>query len=140
MSPSAFPDPSPGACPPASPSSSGGDAPPAPQPGAAASEGAESPQDAPVLERRARPERRGSERRVAALPVPVERRKGGDRRQQSDRRDQGKRGGEYDLDADTLEFIAAVNRFKEATGKTFPTWSDLLGIVRDLGYEKRNDL
>lgn len=79
------------------------------------------------------------ERRVASVEVPLERRKGGDRRLQSDRRDQGKRGGEYDLDDDTLEFIAAVNRFKEATGKTFPTWSDLLGIVRDLGYEKHND-
>ncbi len=94
--------------------------------------------EVPIVERRARPDRRAVERRVASVEVPAERRKGGDRRLQSERRDRGKRGGEYDLDDDTLEFIAAVNRFKEATGKTFPTWSDLLGIVRDLGYEKHN--
>ncbi len=92
--------------------------------------------DAPIVERRARPERRGADRRKTSVPVPVERRTGEDRRSQADRRDQGKRGGEYDLDEDTLEFIAAVNRFKQASGKPFPTWSELLGIVKDLGYVK----
>lgn len=115
----------------------GGEAPPYGASGAP--EGApEAKPDAPKAERRAHPERRGPDRRRTSVPVPVDRRNGGERRTQADRRDQGKRGGEYDLDAETLEFIGAVNRFKEATGKTFPTWSDLLGIVRDLGYEKRN--
>lgn len=123
------------------PSSPGdGDAAPEAAPGAegAAGESALPDPDAPIVERRARPERRGPDRRRTSVPVPDDRRKGTDRRAQADRRDQGKRAGEYDLDADTLEFIAAVNRFKEASGKPFPTWSELLGILRDLGYEKQN--
>ena len=35
------------------------------------------------------------------------------------------------------EFIRAINRFKERTGRAFPTWSEVLQILRDLGYEKQ---
>lgn len=72
------------------------------------------------------------DRRQQSVPVEHERRSGIDRRAS-----QGKRAGEYDLDADTLEFVQAVHRFKEETGKSFPSWSDILGILRTLGYEKR---
>lgn len=93
---------------------------------------------APPVDRRARPDRRRAEdRRQRDVPVAVERRSGGDRRHQPDRRDPSKRAGTYDLDADTLEFIAAVNRFKAESGKAFPTWSEVMEIVRALGYEKR---
>ena len=53
-----------------------------------------------------------------------------------DRRDPAKRAGNYDLDDETLEFIAAINRFKASTGKSFPTWSEVMEIVRELGYVK----
>lgn len=42
----------------------------------------------------------------------------------------------YELDADTLELIRAVQAFKERTGRAFPSWSELLQILRDLGYRK----
>lgn len=88
-------------------------------------------------DRRAAPDRRRADRRQRQVPVPVERRSGIDRRSGLERRDTGKRGGEYDLDEDTMEFIRAVGAFKERTGRAFPTWSEILQILRDLGYEKR---
>lgn len=33
-------------------------------------------------------------------------------------------------------FLMAINAFKSANGKTFPTWTDVLEIVRRLGYRK----
>jgi hypothetical protein len=91
-------------------------------------------------DRRARSDRRGGpDRRQKAVPVPLERRAGQDRRTTPDRRatDPGKTAGGYDLDADTLEFIHAINRFKAESGRPFPTWSEVLSILRTLGYEKR---
>lgn len=91
----------------------------------------------PSVDRRDRSDRRATEdRRKRQITVPVDRRAGGDRRTQVDRRDPAKRAGNYDLDDETLEFIAAVNRFKTDTGRSFPTWSEVLEIVRELGYVK----
>jgi hypothetical protein len=91
-----------------------------------------------AAERRASGDRRtGEDRRQRDVAVPVERRSGIDRRSGVDRRDAGKRGGEYDLDAETMEFISAVNAFKARSGKPFPTWSEILLILRSLGWEKR---
>ena len=88
-------------------------------------------------DRRDRSDRRDRvDRRQKQTPVDVERRAGSERRVQHDRRDPTKRAGNYDLDDETLEFIAAVNRFKVSSGKAFPTWSEVLGIVRALGYVK----
>ena len=33
-------------------------------------------------------------------------------------------------------FLVAINAFKEANGRTFPTWTDVLEVVRKLGYRK----
>jgi hypothetical protein len=35
-----------------------------------------------------------------------------------------------------LEFIQAVDRFKRKTLKVFPSWSEILEILRALGYSK----
>ena len=43
---------------------------------------------------------------------------------------------EHDLGPDELEFIAALDRFKKANGRPFPTWSEVLEVVRSLGYTK----
>jgi hypothetical protein len=74
------------------------------------------------------------DRRQQQVAVPVERRSGVDRRQQPDRR---RSINQYDLADEELEFVQAIHRFKERTGKAFPTWSDVLRILRELGYEKR---
>lgn len=38
--------------------------------------------------------------------------------------------------ADEMEFMQAVDRYKRASGRLFPTCSELLGVLRSLGYEK----
>jgi hypothetical protein len=39
-------------------------------------------------------------------------------------------------DADEAEFLLAVERHKAPTGDRFPTYSDLLGVLKSLGYRK----
>lgn len=42
-----------------------------------------------------------------------------------------------EVDADVLEFIAAIDRFKKEHGRPFPSWSEVLLVVRELGYRRR---
>jgi len=41
-----------------------------------------------------------------------------------------------EVDAEVLEFIAAIDRFKQQNGRPFPSWSEVLLIVRQLGYRR----
>ncbi len=41
-----------------------------------------------------------------------------------------------EVDADVLEFIAAIDEFKQKHGRPFPSWSEVLLIVRELGYRR----
>ena len=41
-----------------------------------------------------------------------------------------------EVDADALEFIAAIDRFKKEHGRPFPSWSEILLVVRQLGYRR----
>jgi hypothetical protein len=41
-----------------------------------------------------------------------------------------------DYSADEMEFMAAMAEYKRRSGRMFPTWSEVLEVVRDLGYEK----
>ena len=34
------------------------------------------------------------------------------------------------------EFMMAMNAYKHRSGRMFPTWSEVLEVLRDLGYEK----
>jgi len=88
------------------------------------------------------PERRsGRDRRV----IP-DRRRGTDRRSGRERRaalrrkeDQEafqKRIEEGDLTLEEIEFIRAVDRYKRKFNRPFPTWSEILAIVKELGYTK----
>jgi hypothetical protein len=38
--------------------------------------------------------------------------------------------------SDEVEFMNALDEFKRASGRTFPTCCEILGILRKLGYEK----
>ena len=42
-----------------------------------------------------------------------------------------------EVDAEVLEFIAAIDEFKQANGRPFPSWSEVLLVVRQLGYQRR---
>ena len=85
-------------------------------------------------DRRLKPERRQGDRRQQDQPVVVDRRAGGDRRQAQRRTPRNINA--YDLGADELEFIQAIHAHKQRSGRAFPTWSEVLRILRDLGYEK----
>ena len=37
---------------------------------------------------------------------------------------------------EVLEFIAAIDAYKRGQGRPFPSWSEVLGILKQLGYEK----
>lgn len=43
---------------------------------------------------------------------------------------------ERDYTADEVEFMQAVERYKRCTGRAFPTCSELLEVVRSLGYRR----
>ncbi|MFO1052043.1 MAG: hypothetical protein U1F36_07500 [Planctomycetota bacterium] len=43
---------------------------------------------------------------------------------------------EHDLGPDELEFIAALDTYKKANGRPFPSWSEVLHVLRSLGYRK----
>jgi hypothetical protein len=35
-----------------------------------------------------------------------------------------------------LEFLTAIQAYKVSSGRNFPTWSEVLEVLRNLGYEK----
>ena len=43
---------------------------------------------------------------------------------------------EYPLTQEELEFINAMNAYKQRHDRPFPTWSEVLHVVRSLGYLK----
>ena len=43
---------------------------------------------------------------------------------------------ERNYSPDEVEFMNALAEFKRESGRTFPTCSEILGILRGLGYEK----
>jgi hypothetical protein len=47
---------------------------------------------------------------------------------------------ERDYSAAELEFIAAIQGYKHDSGRMFPTWSEVLEVLRGLGYEKPDAL
>jgi hypothetical protein len=41
---------------------------------------------------------------------------------------------ERDYSEAELEFLRAIEGYKKSSGRMFPTWSEVLEVVRDLGY------
>jgi hypothetical protein len=69
----------------------------------------------------------GQERRQA----PAERREKVERRRQID-----PTTCERDYTEDEVEFMGAMDHYKRRSGRQFPTWSEVLEVVRSLGYRK----
>ncbi|MGQ9604674.1 MAG: hypothetical protein ACUVTW_00605 [Thermogutta sp.] len=44
---------------------------------------------------------------------------------------------ERDYSADEIEFMRALEAYKRSSGRMFPTCSEILEVLRNLGYEKR---
>ncbi len=62
----------------------------------------------------------------------LERRRGPGRR----RSDFTKAAEEGEMTGEQFLFLVAIDAFKKANGKTFPAWSDVLEVIRLLGYRK----
>jgi hypothetical protein len=88
------------------------------------------------MERRADGERRIGERRQEELPVAVERRQG-PRRRVARRRQIDPTTCERDYSADELEFMRALDAYKRSSGRMFPTCSEILEVIRGLGYVRQ---
>jgi hypothetical protein len=43
---------------------------------------------------------------------------------------------ERDYQPDEVEFMKAMDDYKRRSGRQFPTWSEVLEVIRDLGYRK----
>jgi hypothetical protein len=76
------------------------------------------------------PERRtGEERRDT---TGLERRRGPGRRRSDDR----KAAEEGEMTAEQFEFVMAIETYKKVNKRLYPTWTEILEIVRQLGYRK----
>ena len=38
------------------------------------------------------------------------------------------------LSKDELEFVQAIEKYKKEKGKLYPSWTEVLAIVKELGY------
>lgn len=43
---------------------------------------------------------------------------------------------DLEVDPDVLELITAIDRYKKSNNRPFPSWSEVLYILRKLGYTK----
>ncbi len=82
-------------------------------------------------------ERRRNDRRKKQIPVAVERRTGKDRRQLGERRRQvDPTTCEKDYSDEEILFMKAMDQYKRANRRPFPTWSEVLEVLHALGYRK----
>ena len=86
-------------------------------------------QSPPTTERRGQPDRRksGVDRRSG-----LERRRGPGRRRSDARKD----AEEGELSQEQFEFVMAMDEYKRANNRPFPTWTEILEVIKYLGYRK----
>ena len=86
------------------------------------------------LDRRAKSERRGTDRRKQNMAVVAERRQGERRIKVPRRRQIDPTTCERDYSGDEVEFMQALDAYKRANGRMFPTCSEILEVIRALSY------
>ncbi len=85
-------------------------------------------------ERRQRTDRRQGDRRKSV----IDRRSGLDRRRGAGRRrtDARRSAEEGEMTDEQFVFINALNEYKKLNNTPFPTWTEVLDVVKYLGYRK----
>lgn len=79
----------------------------------------------------------GVDRRKRSIPVALDRRSGQDRRNQGERRRQiDPTTCERDYSDEEIAFMKAMDQYKRDNRRPFPTWSEVLEVLRALGYRK----
>jgi hypothetical protein len=81
-----------------------------------------------------------SDRRKESAPVAVERRKLERREKVNRRRQIDPTTCERDYSIDEVEFMNAMDQYKRKSGRMFPTCSEILEVIRNLGYTKPGQL
>lgn len=78
--------------------------------------------------------RTGLDRRLVDLgsPTGLERRRGPGRRRTDDRRN----AEEGEMSDEQFEFVLAIDTYKRLNNRPFPTWTEVLEVVKQLGYRK----
>ncbi len=92
------------------------------------------------LDRRSEDRRKGSDRRKKNAPVETERRKLQRRAKVNRRRQIDPTTCERDYNGDEIEFMNALDQYKRSSGRMFPTCSEILEVLKGLGYEKQDAL
>ncbi|MCD6303859.1 MAG: hypothetical protein J7M21_02735, partial [Planctomycetes bacterium] len=62
----------------------------------------------------------------------MDRRRGPGRRRSEDRRS----AEEGEMTEDQFEFLMAINEYKRVNKRPFPTWTEVLDVIKALGYRK----
>lgn len=73
--------------------------------------------------------RRSGERREG---TGLERRRGPGRRREDDRRS----AEEGEMNAEQFEFVMAIEAYKKVNRRLYPTWTEVLEVLQQLGYKK----
>jgi len=86
------------------------------------------------MERRAKSDRRRDDRRKENMPVPADRRQGPRREKVQRRRQIDPTTCEREYNDEEILFMQALDAYKRANGRMFPTCSEILEVIRGLGY------
>jgi hypothetical protein len=98
------------------------------------------PSEFVVTDRRGIDRRNRADRRQREIPVAIERRGGKDRRNLGERRRQvDPTTCEKDYSDEEIIFMKAMDQYKRANRRPFPTWSEVLEVLRSLGYRKTEE-
>lgn len=81
------------------------------------------------VDRRDGVDRRGS---VVDRRLGLDRRRGPGRRRSNDRRT----AEEGQMSDEQFEFLMAIDEYKKKNSRPFPTWTEVLEVIKALGYRK----
>jgi len=89
-------------------------------------------------------DRRGTSRRAvadrrtgtSAVPFTGQERRVGSRRKVERRRQIDPTTCERDYTDEEIEFMRAMDEYKRKAGRQFPTWSEVLEVLKGLGYKR----
>jgi hypothetical protein len=90
------------------------------------------PYDPNFVDRRSGKDRRQN---VVDRRLGLDRRRGPGRRRSEDR----KSAEEGQMSDEQFEFIMAIDEYKRANSRPFPTWTEVLEVIKALGYRKVAD-
>ena len=77
--------------------------------------------------------RKNQERRnVVDRRLGLDRRRGPGRRRSDDR----KSAEEGNMSDEQFDFLMAIDQYKRVNGRPFPTWTEVLEIIKAIGYRK----